>query len=279
MIQEILIQLDIRTFINFRYTNKLAVLATDYLHQFKAITTHARNALQGILCVGPGGWITCQTLYEKICTYGCEHCGDFGGYLYLLTCKRVCFLCLSRERNYLPLLRSHARLMFGLGRQTVEPLPHMRILPGVYSPNEKKAAPSVLIDYESALRAGIALHGSLSDMQHFVERMRAQKDQERTKRLLAARVTGSRQLPRRSWTQAGSFDGHAGNPLRFVAIVRVPWLNTTLQEEDWGSHCNGCQKSSHPPLHYRRKFTAASFDAHLSQCGRIIDGKHCLETS
>ncbi|KAI1399366.1 hypothetical protein F4819DRAFT_420819 [Hypoxylon fuscum] len=277
LIQEILIQLDIRTFINFRYVNKRAAQLADSIPQYKDISTHAQNALQGILCIGTGQWMTLRTLYDKLCTYRCDHCGDFGGYLYLLTCKRLCFLCLIHKRPYFPLLRTHARFMFGLNHQTVEALPRMRVLPGLYSPSRKKATPLVLVDYESALNAGISLHGSLSNMQQYVEHKKAQDDQAYAEKVAAARLRGSIRQPHRSVTEA--FDAHAFNPLRFVVIVRVPWFNTALREEDWGSYCIGCEDSSEPPLHYRRKFTVTSFDDHLRQCGRIIDGKHHSETS
>ncbi|KEY73448.1 hypothetical protein S7711_11089 [Stachybotrys chartarum IBT 7711] len=78
-------------------------------------------------------------------------------------------------------------------------------------------------------------------------------------------------------------DGHSGNPFRFVAIVRVPWLDRTASqgEVEWGFHCLGCTKSNRLPLHFRRKFSAVSFAEHLAQYGEVKDGKHCkpgLET-
>lgn len=51
----------------------------------------------------------------------------------------------------------------------------MRAMPGTYSPNEKKIARQcVLVDYESGLNAGIALHGSLSAMDKYVSDMEVQ---------------------------------------------------------------------------------------------------------
>ncbi|KAJ2985879.1 hypothetical protein NUW58_g5298 [Xylaria curta] len=164
LLAEILCQLDLRTLLDFRYVNRRAADLVNYLPQYKGITTHARNALRGILSIETGRWITCAALYEKLCTPVCEQCGDFGGYLYLLTCKRVCFLCLSRNPIYLPLPPGRASRKFGLQRQIVERLPRMKAIPGTYSPNEKKVAKCTLVDYESALHAGVALHGSLDAM-------------------------------------------------------------------------------------------------------------------
>ncbi|KAF2260327.1 hypothetical protein CC78DRAFT_589991 [Lojkania enalia] len=30
----------------------------------------------------------------------CEQYSDFAGYLYILTCKRVCFLCFQRAKDF-----------------------------------------------------------------------------------------------------------------------------------------------------------------------------------
>jgi hypothetical protein len=277
LLQEILSQLDLRTLTDFTRVNRRALELVNSLPQYKAINTHALNALRGILSIETGRWITYTTLYEKLCTPGCEQCGDFGGYLYLLTCKRVCFLCLSQDRLYLPLSPRRATWKFGLDSRIISTLPHMRVIRGIYSPNEKKVgAPSVLVDYGSALRAGISLHGSLSAMNKYVADMEAQKLQAYNARVAAVQQSGSSRGRMRQPRTLDPFDAQSGNPLRFVAIVRVPWLRRTLQKLEWGFHCVGCEKSCRPPLHYRRKFTAASFDDHLKQFGNIQGGKHHL---
>ena len=131
VLEDVLSQLDLRTLMDFRRVNKRATDLIDFLTPYKAITTHASNAIRGAFRIGTAKWITCRTLYEKLCTRGCEQCGDYGGYLYLLTCKRVCFICLSEDKLYLPLQRRHASRRFGLDRQTIETLPRMIVTPGL----------------------------------------------------------------------------------------------------------------------------------------------------
>ncbi|KAF2459722.1 hypothetical protein BDY21DRAFT_176813 [Lineolata rhizophorae] len=129
LLQVLLAQLDLRTLTDFRRVNKRALQVVDSIPGYKAITTHAPNALRGILSIGTGRWITCETLHDKLCTVECETCGDFGGYIYALTCKRVCFLCLSEHEAYLPVPFSLARRKFGINRQVLDTLPHFRSLP------------------------------------------------------------------------------------------------------------------------------------------------------
>ena len=59
--------------------------------------------------------LLCLKLYEELSTAECDSCGDYGGYLYLVTCRRVCFLCLTENPDYLPILRADAIRKFGLG--------------------------------------------------------------------------------------------------------------------------------------------------------------------
>lgn len=57
----------------------------------------------------------------------------------------------------------------------VKMLPHLRVIPGIYSPNEKKAVQFILVDYESALCAGVAFHGSFNAMKNYVSHKEVQK--------------------------------------------------------------------------------------------------------
>jgi len=278
LLQGLLSQLDLYTLTGFRRVNRRAIEVVESIPQYKAVTTHARNVLRGILSIETGQWISCETVYEKLCTAECEQCGDFGGYLYILTCERVCFLCFSEGKRYLPLRRSHAIRKFGVNRQILNTLPCMRSIPGTYSPNEKKCHERLaLVDSESAYRAGITLHGSFSAMEQYVSNISAQKLQEFNRRTSQATAEGSRPTARRLRPPRTEdlFDGRSGNPMRFMAIVRMPWLNKVSQELEWGFHCIGCQKFHRSrPLHYRRKFTVASFGEHLRQYGNIRNGKH-----
>ena len=231
----VLSRLDIRTLTNFRRVNQLAMEVLDSILQYKAVATYAHNALRGILSLETGQWISCETLYEKLCTAECEKCGDFGGYLYILTCRRVCFLCLSTDSRYLPLPYSEAIRKFGINCSILNTLPHMRSIPGTYSPKAKKCNRRLtLVDSESAYHAGITLHGSLSAMQQYVSDVAAQKLEEYNERVLRSRA-GSTRRPRTE----DIYDGLSWNPLRFVAIVRTPWFNRVSRELECGFHCIG----------------------------------------
>ncbi|KAF1916784.1 hypothetical protein BDU57DRAFT_587687 [Ampelomyces quisqualis] len=279
LLQGVLSQLDLCTLMGFRRVNRRAIEVVESIPQYKAITKYARNVLRGILSIQLGQWISCETVYEKLCTAECEECGDFGGYFYILTCKRVCFLCFSEEDKYLPLRHGHAIRKFGVNRSVLKTLPCMRSIPGTYSPNEKKSNERLtLVDSESVYRAGITIHGSISSMEQYVLDRSAQKLQDFDRRTSQAMAEGSGTITRRLRRPRTEdpFDSRSGNPMRFMAVVRMPWLNRESHKPEWGFHCIGCQKFHRSrPLHFRRKFTVASFGEHLRQCGNVRNGKHC----
>ncbi|CBX92668.1 hypothetical protein LEMA_P053740.1 [Plenodomus lingam JN3] len=274
LLHETLLHLDIRTLFDLRNVNRRALELVDSVPQFKAIITHAPNALRGLLQIGTGRWTTIKVLHTRLCTPECEHCGDFGGYLYLMTSRRVCFLCLTQLRQYLPLRIRNAKRDFRLDKATVERLPSMRVIPGRYSPNEKLAPCTVLVDYESAFCAGIERDGSESALQKHAS--------DTVEQNLGNSGTGTTATAHQSTSMMGRIhdfrtppiDARSGNPLRFVAVVHMPWFNNQSKEVDWGFHCLGCKESGRAPFHYRRRFWAASFDEHIKQCGTIRNGRH-----
>lgn len=279
LVQELLAFLDLCSLAQFRRVNRRALNVVDCIPQYKTITTYTPLALQCIRAVGTGQWISCNTLYEKLCTAECEECGDFAGYLYILTCVRICFLCLSRNIKYTPLRPSQAEAKFGLNAKVLRNLPRMKAVPGKYSPKQKNIQePLVLVDMESAKQEGILLHGSASVMRQHVYNTYNQMWQEKLK-LDKSCIEEETQMLRfhhlRAQLKEYRFDGTPANPLRFLAIIRIPWFNRVSQELEWGFHCIACQDSYHSrSLYPRRKFTAASFGEHLRQYGSIRDGKH-----
>ncbi|KAF2012958.1 hypothetical protein BU24DRAFT_412267 [Aaosphaeria arxii CBS 175.79] len=295
LLQESLSHLDVSTLTKFRHINRRAADVVESIPEFKAIVMHAPNALLGILSVETGHLISCKALYEQLCTAECEHCGSFAGYLYVLTCSRVCFHCFTAKERYLPLRYCDARRKFGIDRKILKTLPSMRSIPGKYS-REQLNRPKrlVLVDSGSAYRAGVALHGSPGAMRRYASHVYAQELQEHNIKAFHASANGT-YLPRHLYPH----DAVEGNPLRFMGIIRMPWLNRATREPEYGAYCIGCischdncllnqfdiQTLSHhanPVMSlrriyqrlHRRLYTEASFSEHLRQYGDIRDRKH-----
>jgi hypothetical protein len=266
LLSQILLDLDLRTLAAFRALNRLAADVVDALPEYKAIRRHAPNTLLGARAIGVDTQITWRTLHATLRDPKCADCGDFGGYLYLPTCRRVCFPCLDSREAYLPMTPETAAHVFGLDEATVDALPRMRTLPGVYSSIPEEVPGGMeLVDAETARAAGRRLHGGQDGMDQFVE--------ERLSAGPAPRGFKYREVLTPNLEGPVDHAWDLRNPLRFVAVVRVPWLRT-LQEPDWGFHCVGCRDKNRWPLNRRRMFTAESFRDHLDEWGRIVDGEH-----
>ena len=271
----ILAQTDIQSLTNFRRVNQRAMELTDSLPQYKPLIAYAPDLIRGILTIGTGKWISCQDLFDTFCTADCETCGDFGGYIYIITCKRVCFLCLSEESRYLPLLRRDVSNKFGLNHKIISKLPTMKSLPGRYAPNDRSSrARWVLIDSESARQAAIKAHGSVSAVEQHMSILVAKGLKQWRERSSQTVEGTSRKSLRQPWREA--WDGQSSNPRRFMAIIRTPRWDRSTESLDWGFHCVGCIKHHRcRPLHWRRKFSTTQFIEHIRQCGAIQDGVHC----
>lgn len=266
-----LIRLDLRSLTDFRRVNKRARLVTDSIPQYKHILAHTPGSIRASLNIGTARFFSCQDLYEKLSTAECDSCGDFAGYLYLITCRRVCFLCFTEKVDYLPLLRKDAIRKFGLCSDDLASLPCMRSFPGRYSPRGIKCRRrETLLDYSAARRAGIAVHGTVSSMEEYASEMLCKRVEAYNSR--SSGRTGTNRRPPRS---EDLFDGHCSNPRRFIGVICAPFFNVRIASPDWGFHCIACKAHHYGrPLHWRRKYTDKNFQDHLSECGKIRDGKH-----
>lgn len=153
LLYSVMASLDLCSISTLRMVNRQSLMTVDSFPPFKCIIKHAHPALHGALMIHSAKWITCEKLFKIICTSECESCGDFAGYVYLITCKRVCFLCLSQDDKYLPYTftgrksRAFSRIL--------DILPHMRSISGIYSPNEKQESRQLCLwDRESVQQCG-----------------------------------------------------------------------------------------------------------------------------
>lgn len=239
LLYSVMASLDLCSISTLRMVNRQSLMTVDTFPPFKCINKHAHPALRGALMIHSAKWITCEKLFKIICTSECETCGDFAGYVYLITCKRVCFLCLSQDDNYLPYTftgrksRAFSRIL--------DILPHMRSISGIYSPNEKQESRQLCLwDRESVQQCG---------------------DLEVMKRV--GRVASK------------AFDGKSGNKLRFMAIVEAPVLDHQTGKTESGVYCSGCRDSiGQRSQHFRRRYSSKPFVSHIKECGSITGGKH-----
>ncbi|OJJ87589.1 uncharacterized protein ASPGLDRAFT_163897 [Aspergillus glaucus CBS 516.65] len=273
LINMVLIQLEIQSLTDFQRVNKRAMQVVDSIPQYKKIILHAPASIRGSLSISTGSLFSCQELYEKLCTAECDSCGDLGGYLYLVTCRRICFLCFTKKTEYLPLLQADTIRKFRLRREDIATLPSMNSVPGRYSPREIKCRTQLtLIDHDAARQAGITVHGNINAMEQYALEMTSKKlEQYQSRKSIHIADCPNLRRPR----SEDIFDGHSPNLKRFLGIIRAPFLNARTGSLEWVFHCAACKPHHYNrPLHWRRRYTRKSFEDHIRECGEIIHGKH-----
>jgi hypothetical protein len=169
LLQMILLDLDLQSLTSLRCVNRRTRLTIDTLWQYNEIITHASNSLRAALSINVGTSISCRQLHTELCSQECVTCGRFGAFLYLLTCSRVCYVCLVENPRFLPLTPKHARIAFGLSSYETGKLPTAITLLGIYSHSSKICRTRIsLVDRTSSRLAGIRFHKSVEQMEECV---------------------------------------------------------------------------------------------------------------
>ncbi|KAI1109137.1 hypothetical protein F5Y14DRAFT_444922 [Nemania sp. NC0429] len=163
-------------------------------------------------------FFSCRTLYETLLTTKCATYHHFGGYLYLITCKRVCYSCFTSNINYFPVSSRYAAKQTGLTRKELKRcLPYISSLPGPYTFCDILARNRTL----------------LFDRQSVVESVRPSPS-ERPRQQLDRRTT---------------------EPRRHMSIISAPYLFSFGHSADWGYFCTRCKNSRELSTVFRIKFT------------------------
>ncbi|KAI1807283.1 hypothetical protein F4811DRAFT_566627 [Daldinia bambusicola] len=133
---DVLLQLDMHSLLNFRQTNLRARLAVDSLKQYQRVVSHGLNLLCALLRTRLAASVSLFDFYHALCTKTCAVCGEFGGFISLLTWTRCCFVCLQRARETQVRTLAAVRRQFHLTKAELDQLRSFKTLPGIYSMEE-----------------------------------------------------------------------------------------------------------------------------------------------
>ncbi|KAK3363868.1 hypothetical protein B0T25DRAFT_420136, partial [Lasiosphaeria hispida] len=142
---------------------------------------------------------SCETLFQALTREKCESCSLFGGYLCLLSCKRVCYFCFTTGKKYFPVSLTLAARQAKLQKKALSHLPQVLSLPGHYTASAKLSRYRMTLVDRQAL-----LH--LSD---------------KAEEILNQRI-----------------DYATAEPRRYMSIVAASCLHLHDQMADWGLYCS-----------------------------------------
>ena len=248
--------------------NRQYYLLVEALPLHKSIKTQAPNLLRAVLSTRIAKSTSFQGLYHALCSSDCIQCGDFAPYIYLLTCSRVCSICMQEERSFLPIMRTGAKEKYGLNAATIATLPSMTTLPGHYMyPSSPRYKRIVLVDSLAAEQAGEVLHTSFEAMQKYVaEKLRNKSGCYNTHSLRKPSLGTTRLHLIKS--HYGKYDGKANNPRRYMSILPSPWLDQRTGKLQWGFSCRHCERDPYKlnrNIDFRRVFTRLRYVEHFKE--------------
>ncbi|KAK5116506.1 hypothetical protein LTR62_008055 [Meristemomyces frigidus] len=273
LISQVLSQLDLVTLAAFRRLNARSMQIVDSMPSYRTIIRECPGVLRGLYSIQYGSQVLVEQLWHTLGTANCQDCGDFGGYIYLLTCRRVCFRCFWSGSQYYPLRVSEASKQYGVSKRSLGDLPAMRSIPGQYSMAEKyRLTPTTLLDRETVRLRAIAIHGSEDSMLSHVKQKTTTLDATYQGKLILARSGPTAVRPRRP-SPAEPTNGPNGDPRRYMAIIKAPHIDHKTLYVEWGRYCKGCERSYRNHM-WRRRYVFDTFVEHLRELGDIVDGVH-----
>ncbi|PWI71120.1 uncharacterized protein PCL_12488 [Purpureocillium lilacinum] len=243
LLRQVLLYLDLPSLTCFRRVNRRAMEIADSLPQYAAIVRHCPNIIRAIISIQADAF-DCHTLYRILSTTRCSTCERFGDHLYLIDCRRVCYLCFTRRPEYFPLT---------IGRAS-----------SFYSPDKSRQHRA--ITSRQRLRAAnpprvLSLPGRYCTAWAGEGGNLVQKRLELFDRRAVVRGAGSGH---------SKVDKTTREPLRFMAIITAPYLFDSGLQVDWGYFCLGCEdEKCEETKHFRIKYTREGMKEHIERYGLV----------
>ncbi|SCV35957.1 uncharacterized protein FFB14_05823 [Fusarium fujikuroi] len=132
LLHDTLLRLDVYSLFKFRQTNRRSREAVDSLKQYQMIVLHGLNLFCALLRTRLAVGISLLDFYNALCLKSCSLCGEFGGFMSLLTWKRCCFKCLKEAPETQVQTLSAARKEFHLTKVELSQLKSFKILSGIF---------------------------------------------------------------------------------------------------------------------------------------------------
>lgn len=229
LITDILLALDIPSLTTFRRVNRCAMNLVDSLRQCRMILEHCPNVLRAILSVRASSF-NCRFLYATLTGSKRGSCHRFGGYVYLITCQRVCHYCFCHHPDYMPVPARMVRKVTNLSESSLDRIPHAISVPGRYTPSNGHWSSRIpFLDMPALLQA----------------------TQDANSRLV---------LPP---------DFSNKTYLRYMFISPAPYFSQSGQTAEWGLYCQTCMHNRlgapGSVADHRSQYTTEEFWAHYKR--------------
>lgn len=131
-----LYRLDMYSLFKFRQINSKSRQMVDSLNQYRRVVSHGLNLFCALLRTRIAIDVTLLDFYKALCTKTCILCGEFGGFISILTWTRCCFKCLQESPETQVRTLASVRKQLHMAKAELGQLRSFKSLPGIYSMNE-----------------------------------------------------------------------------------------------------------------------------------------------
>ncbi|TKX27672.1 hypothetical protein C1H76_0098 [Elsinoe australis] len=284
LLHSTLYHLDVQSLMSLAETNRRGTEIVRSLPHVAALAGRAPTLLRSIRALRTGAFFSLHRLAECMTSYKCEVCDDFGAYLYLLTCKRLCRRCFNADKRFHPLLRKGIEDNVNIPIGILKSLPHATSFKGEYLPSRRIVESMEIFDLNALWSAGILEYGSETElMGAIIDHFNNVAKENYAQSLRSRRPTKNPylfDLSRNSSSDVQRLLQESGSPRDYyyvrswLAVVQAPVFNSELNEVDHGRYCKACKGHSRFPVDGSRRFNEQTFRKHLEDCGPIRMGVH-----
>ncbi|KAI1162318.1 hypothetical protein F5B18DRAFT_652795 [Nemania serpens] len=111
-------------------------LPLELLHDYQIVVSHGLNLLCALLRTRLAIGVSLFDFYDALCTKDCTLCGEFGGFISLLTWNRCYFTCLQGALETQVRTLTAVKKQFHLTKAQLDQLRSFKSLPGICSMEE-----------------------------------------------------------------------------------------------------------------------------------------------
>ena len=130
LLQDILLSLDFQALRCLRAVNFAIKQLVEAFPAYRDVVEYAPNALRALADTNLLSYFSATQVHTILQSDRCSTCNDYGPYLFLLTCRRCCILCLEDKPQLRVIPVSRAQQQFG--KASLAGIPMILSLPGNY---------------------------------------------------------------------------------------------------------------------------------------------------
>ncbi|KAJ5618916.1 F-box domain-containing protein [Penicillium lagena] len=173
--------LDFQSLSYFSRTSLQGKTLVESLPAYRDLMQYAPRTLKALGQTGLLHFHPAATIYQAMQSKACISCGEYGAFLFLLTCQRCCYHCLCDNTDLWLISSSLARKCFSLTSNDLKHVPTLHSIPGTYTTDQKSRRQRLRLinvkqarELEPKLRGRIdALGNSRMDIRSFPRGMRS----------------------------------------------------------------------------------------------------------